>query len=198
MKVTSNFRFITLSLCFLCIISMSNAQRLNNFSNKNTIENRWYAGGNIGLQFGDQTLIDISPLIGYKISESFHTGISATYKYYNYKKAFWDPYNSKWLDYSSNIFGGSIFGRYFIIPELFAHAEFEMLSLSYDNYYQGNDNIYKATKNEIVPGLFLGGGYRQYISDNASFDIMGLWNFLESENSPYQNPVIRIGFTAGF
>ncbi|MCK9616624.1 MAG: hypothetical protein M0R21_02200 [Lentimicrobiaceae bacterium] len=158
-------------------------------------DNRWFTGGNIGFQFGDQTFIDISPLCGYKVIENFHAGISATYKYYQYKKAFYDPYRAKWLSYTGNIIGGSVFARYFVIPEVFANLEYEMLWLSFDDFYDNGNTISKARETRYVPSLLAGGGYRQYISDKTSFDIVVLWNFLESQYSPYDNPIIRIGFS---
>ena len=45
-------------------------------------KDRIYFGGNLGLQFGNQTYIDISPLIGYKVTEKFSAGFGVTYIYY--------------------------------------------------------------------------------------------------------------------
>jgi hypothetical protein len=45
--------------------------------------------------------------------------------------------------------------------------------------------------------VLLGGGYRQWIGNKAFMTLMILWNVNEQLYSPYQNPVIRIGFGAG-
>src|SRR5436190_23959647 len=62
---------------------------------------RLFFGGNIGLQFGTYTYVDVSPLVGYKVTEKFHTGIGATYIYYSV--------SGGGYDYSTNIYGGRVF-----------------------------------------------------------------------------------------
>lgn len=140
---------------------------------------RLYFGGNIGLQFGSVTFIDVSPLVGYKVTEDFSIGAGITYIYikYNY-------FNS----YSTDIYGGRIFSRYYFLENLFAHAEVEQLSGQWD---------YFTNRRFFVTSVLAGAGYRQPISDRASMNLLVLWNFNESIYSPYTNPVIRGGITIG-
>ena len=153
------------------------AQNIEN-GNKLKKENI-FLGGNLGLQFGNVTIIDVSPIVGYKVTEKFSIGIGAKYQYINYR-----DYN-----YSFNVYGGSIFGRYNISDYLFAHVEYEVLNMpSIVNMNDIRTN---------VSSLFVGGGYRQKISKNSSFNIMGLWNLNESLESPYTNPIIRISLDIG-
>jgi len=64
---------------------------------------RIYIGGNFGLQFGNYTIVDLSPQIGYRITDRLTSGIGITYMYLKYT----DPvYN---FSYKTNIYGGSIF-----------------------------------------------------------------------------------------
>ena len=46
--------------------------------------------------------------------------------------------------------------------------------------------------------FLVGGGYRQQIGGNAAMNLMVLWNLNDTYDSPYTNPIIRIGFSAGF
>ena len=140
-------------------------------------------GGYLGAQFGDVTFIEVSPLASYRITPKFHAGIGLTYQYYkiNYSGA---------PDYSTSSYGGSIFARYFIWRDLFAHVEYAPL---YVNYYDFNMVKYGTWVNDIL----LGGGYRQWIGEKAFMSIMFLWNVNESFYSPYSNPIIRIGFGVG-
>lgn len=138
-----------------------------------------FTGGNFGLQFGTVTLVDISPVIGYKITPKFSAAIGVTYTYYKderYVPAF-----------VQNIYGARLIGRYFIFDNLFVHAECEGLNSKWD-YYQ---------KPFTIINVLGGAGYRQAVTDNLYFDAMLLWNFTPSVYTPYNNPIIRIGFNIG-
>ncbi len=148
-----------------------------------SIFDRLYFGGGVGLNFGTQTYIEISPIVGYKITDRFSAGLGLKYIYYKY--------NDDYLNYSTNIYGGGPFARYFVLEGLFIHTEFEVLNLEVPDplsyrYYRAN-----------ITSVFLGGGYRQMIGNSSSLDILLLYNINESRNSPYQNPIIRIGFGFG-
>jgi len=143
----------------------------------------------LGLQFGNVTLVDISPLIGYKIYPRIGIGISPTYKYYAYKY----DYGTYSVDEKSNVFGGSIFGRVIIYQNIFGHAEYEYL------FYKIKDQQYASqTISKDFQSVLVGAGYREAISENAYMYLLVLWNLNETIDSPYNNPVIRAGFSIGF
>jgi hypothetical protein len=137
-----------------------------------------FTGGNFGLQFGTITLIDISPLIGYKINKRFTAAFGVTYTFYR---------DSRPPVYTQNIYGARLIGRYFIFNNLFVHAEYEGLNSKWI-YLKEPFTIYNA---------LAGAGYRQAVSDRLFFDAMVLWNFTPSIYTPYNNPIIRIGFNIG-
>ena len=66
-------------------------------------------------------------------------------------------------------------------------VEYEALSFDY----------YQDTR-QWINSLFIGGGYYQDIGGRAYTSIAILFNVLETPDSPYVNPIIRIGFGAGF
>lgn len=169
-------------LLFLFIIINLTAQNLPEKEIKAPWTKKIFFGGDLGLQFGNTTFINVSPIVGYKFTEKIVGGIGITYQYLNYKDA----------DYSTNIYGGSLFGRYYITESLFAHAEYQVLSFEPYNYY----TFSKAVRTNIESYL-IGGGYKQAVSGNISFNIMVLWNLSNSIYSPYTNPVIRAGFDIG-
>lgn len=146
---------------------------------------RVYTGGGIGLQFGSQTFINVSPLIGYRLTEKFSVGLSATYLYYRYK-----DYNPAY-SFSSNTYGGSVFSRYLIFENLFAHVEYEVLRL------EARDNVSRLLGTKDITSVLVGGGYRQMLGDRSSINLMLLYNLNETTYSPYQNPIIRISFGIG-
>jgi hypothetical protein len=141
-----------------------------------------FVGGNLGMQFGTATFIDVSPLVGYRINDRIWAGVGATYQYYHYK--------DKNYDFTTNIYGGRIFGRYFFTQNLFTHAEYELLNLeAYDLY---------PPRRVEVGSLLVGGGYMQRFGGNTGLSIMILYNFTESAYTPYQNPIIRVGMVFAF
>jgi len=150
-----------------------------------------FYGGNLGLQFGNVTLVDISPLIGYKINPRVGIGLSPTYKYFAYKSYYY-YYDSP--DLKTNVFGASIFGRVIVYENLFAHAEYEYLTYKIKEDSQGSTQTYTKDYQSVL----VGGGYREPISEHSFMYILMLWNLNETIDSPYTNPIIRVGFSLGF
>jgi len=152
---------------------------------KNDIKSRLFYGGGFGLQFGNITLIEVSPLIGYKVTPKFSVGAGPSYKYYRYKNYY---INGNQLQ--TNVIGGSIFARYTIYENIFAHTEYE--SLFYHTKAPG-----AVPERKQYNSLFVGGGYQQNIGENSGMYILVLWNLNDTPDSPYSNPVIRVGFNIG-
>jgi len=145
-------------------------------------------GGSLGAQFGDITFIDIAPIASYRVTKNFYAGLGLTYMFYKSRST---PY---YPEYKSSSYGGSVFGRYFVWKDLFVHAEYAPL---YVGYY-GYDALGTWGKGHAwVQDIFLGGGYRQWVSNKAFLSLMLLWNINETYYSPYSNPIIRIGFGVG-
>jgi hypothetical protein len=151
------------------------------------LSERLFFGGGLGLQFGTLTLIDVSPMVGCKLTNRIGIGISPTYKYYRYKN-----YYGNDLDLRTNILGGSIFARGYIYQGLFAQTEYEYLEYKYNDPYTSGKLI------KDIWSLFVGGGYSQPIGGKASLYLMVLWNLHDTADSPYTNPVVRTGLSLGF
>ncbi len=149
---------------------------------------RLFYGGSLGLQFGSVTLVDISPLIGYKITPRIGVGVSPTYKYYRFRNYYGQSYDLK-----TNVIGGSLFARVLILESIFAHAEYEYLT------YKSKDLAVSSVsvRNEYN-SVLVGAGYREPISSNGYMYLLLLWNLNETIDSPYTNPIIRAGFSIGF
>jgi hypothetical protein len=176
---------------------------------------RIYLGGSLGFGISTKsTLIDVSPVVGYALTDELIPGLGFTYKYYQYNDYYLDLGSNETTDLKTNMYGISVFVRYFltkteipVIENTFLHAEVEPL-IFVNNYtlvpfQQGNyidvfGNYYTKEKDAIsLTGIFLGGGYRQLINEKAYLYIEVLWNFNEELYSPYSNPRIRIGVAAG-
>jgi len=148
--------------------------------NSDSFSDRVNFGGNFGLSFGTITAIDISPLVVYRVSDKIQVGPGLTYIYYNYKQG---RYN-----YTTTQFGGRFFGRYFILPDVFAHAEIEALNIGVQNA------DYRGRFTQVYP--LLGGGYKQAFGNNGGVFVTALYNLnYQTNKSAYNSPfILRIGF----
>jgi len=169
----------------------ANQQRNQQSSRNNagSFKDRLYFGGSLGLQFGNVTYIEVSPIVGYRVTEKLRTGVGLRYIYYKYDDDFLIR------AYESSIYGGSIFGSYYILPNLFAHVEFEMLNLDVPNNVSNNGD-YNLVR-EWIASTMVGGGYAQSLGGRSALTIMLLWNLTEEQYTPYSNPVIRVGINVG-
>lgn len=154
-------------------------------------------GGGVGLQFGTITLIDVSPVIGYRITPKLESGIGLTYKYYRYKDFYFDQTTFQRFDLKSNIYGASLYSRYHILENIFAHVEVERLQYNFDNIYYSGGLMMRDPTTAYVTGIFVGGGLRQRISAGSYFYILALWNLNDDAMSPYSNPILRMGVLFG-
>jgi hypothetical protein len=90
-------------LLFFGVQFASYAQREIDPEAKFSFKDRVYYGGNLGLQLGTVTLIDLSPLAGVMLSPKFSTGLGATYQYYD---------DNRFQGAAGSSFGGRAFARY--------------------------------------------------------------------------------------
>jgi hypothetical protein len=170
-------RISVLLLSLICFYTEGYSQR--GIEPKESFSDRLFYGGNFGLMFGTITYVELSPLVGYRITERLSAGPGISYIYLQ----------DNMYNLSTSIYGGRLFTRYNITDYLFGHGEYEVLNRDSFNPLEGRVN---------VTNLLLGGGYRQRLGENSFLSIMGLWNFNESAYSIYRNPIIRMGFSAGF
>lgn len=174
--------FIAITLLFSILFSI-NTKAQSGFS-----WNRVQVGGNFGASFAkDQTLLAISPTIGYRVTERLTLGTGIIYQYYRYK---FTTYDFKFKNY-----GAKIFGTYQLNDFLVLHSEYESLNL--ENIKFNSIGLPDGTERRTIGSLFVGGGYRQYISAKSVLDLMVLYNLTETPYTPYSNPIIKVGFGFG-
>ena len=127
-------------------------QREKSKSEAIPFKDRLMVNGNFGLQFGDITLIDLSPMVGYKFSDRFVAGPGVMYQYLGLK------------NYGSyHIYGGKVFGRAAVFEKIFAHTEYELLNLPRLTQNPATKEIDETRTN--ISSLLVGGGYRLMIGD---------------------------------
>lgn len=173
---------ITSVAVLICFCLLSAAQT----TGKTPFKEKLFTGGNLGLTFGSYTNIIISPVIGAKLNEKVYAGLGIEYQYTKDKR-----FNPS-LTY--NQYGGRVFAQYNIVPKVYAHTEFAGYSM--ERYF---NTIPMSKERGFVPFIYIGGGYRQMISERAFFSMQILFDVLQDAHSPYKawEPIYSVGFGVG-
>lgn len=177
--------FLILLSSMLCIQSYSQYDPDYNSNDEEDLsqlsfKDRLYTGGNFWASFGTFTNLEISPLLGYRVTKDYSVGMGLKYNYFKRNLA---PV------FSTSIYGGSAFTRYSFFDRLVAHAEFELLSVELFNGAQ-------ASQRTLVPIGLVGGG----VTING-FQALLLYDLIGDVNNPYIGtfgPNSRIYLRAGF
>ena len=124
------------------------------------VNNKIYYGGSIGFNFwNDYFYISASPWIGYKFSPKFSVWAKILYSYLSDDR--YDPYPTL----KTHNFGSSIFIRYKISQNLYAHSAFVYSSYERIKSFNINQQTYETERNWIS-FLLVGAGYMQSIRKN--------------------------------
>jgi len=175
----------------------------NSFSQDDT-ENKgkFFITPDIGLMFGTVTSIEISPMLGYYLTNRLSVAAGFRYEYYKDSRAYfgYDPYQT-------SIYGPRTQLRFTFIENIDNILPLKMYSalfLQVENETLSLESRYYAFPNYEDEGRFwknytlFGGGIRQPVAPNLVFNAVILWDIDNSTVSPYTNPIIRIGFQYNF
>ena len=165
-----------------------------------SLRDRIFFGGNIALQIGTYTDIELSPTVGYYITPRWSAGIGGTYRYINIKYWYRD-FNGNWHRLKTDIWGGRLFTNYVIINNvsewvplgmnfrIFAHSEYEFLRFE-GRFFENPPSDYVWQQSVLA-----GGGLRFPTGKRSSMNLTLLWYlYSEPRNSHSSGPIIRIGF----
>lgn len=177
-------------ILFVLIIASSSLYGQRERNDKPPVRERLFFGGNLGLQFGTITDIEVSPLVGIWVLPRVAIAAGPSYRYYK------DPYDR------TSIYGGSSYVQFMFLQDLnniiplgihaglFIQAEYELLSLE-SSFFRTNPD--DAGRFFSGTGLF-GGGISQYISERSALNLSFLWALNDEGYGIYGNPEIRISF----
>lgn len=156
-------------------------------------ENLFY-GGSFGLSFGDYTLVNISPQVGYRFNRYFAAGGGVNFLYSSYKRRY-----NVGADYKENYgnAGINIFGRVYPIEYLLLQIQPEA------NYVWGKikypDGTHAKLDGQVIPSLLGGAGAVIPTGGRGSFIAMVQYDLLQNNRSPYQNRAFyNFGYNIGF
>ena len=143
-------------------------------------------GGGIGLQFGDYTLVNIAPQVGYDFSKMFNAGVGLTYTYWK------DSYYDRSIRYkeSSSYFGFNVYGRFYPIDYIVLMAQPE-INRMWRTVKYGNE---KSSESKFVPAVLVGAGLRL-----GPVTAMIQYDVVQDDNTPYgDNIFYSVGYTFSF
>jgi hypothetical protein len=153
------------------------------------LSQRLFFGGNLGLQFGTITDIQVAPVIGIWLLPRLSLAVGPDYRYYKFQKE------------TTAIYGGKSYVQFVVIKDIgtflpiganmgiFLQIEDDLLSLESSFW----DNPI-ASKRFNLNTVLAGGGISQQIGRRSSMDIAFLWTLNEPVYSLYGTPEFRISF----
>ncbi|NJM14378.1 MAG: hypothetical protein HC896_02480 [Bacteroidales bacterium] len=161
------------------------------------VSEKVYFGGNFGLYFGnDYSYVEVSPLVGYRITPRLSSGVGATYIYYHFGQQ----------GISTHIYGGRVFSEYTFIHDLqnllnigfngsfSLYTEFEVLSLEKKYFYVVNTTLSEEPGRYLQPAWWVGLNIGLPLGQRGRFNFGILWDLLNTRNSLYSSPHVRAGF----
>lgn len=144
--------------------------------------------------------IGIEPNIAYQILPKTYLGIGGAVLYYNTENTVYDVAENNVTQTGVKdrvwYFGGSSFLQFvpFENKETFVKNMFLQTSIEAlfgNGKYKSNGNTYSYTTENYTP--FVSIGYKQPLSEKMSLNILLAFKLNDENDSPYKNPVIRVG-----
>ena len=132
-----------------------------------------YFGGDVQLQFGTISVINISPVMGYKVTETTSFGIGPVYERYSNGIS------------STQVYGGRLIAKQILGEVFIGQAEYE-------------DLVIKSNTKSRLQRFLVGGGYREHLGGNIYAQLIFLWDVTHTNKSYNSSPLVyRGGITIG-
>ncbi len=184
-----------LSIILLLVLYLFKASYAQDPEN---LKGGFYLAPDFGLMLGSINNIELSPALGYHISERFSLAAGFKYEFYSQTRLY-----ASQPAFKTHIYGPRAFARYTLFKNLgdflpigmntalFAHMEYESSSLE-KKYFQpisisDEGRFWYST-------ILVGGGFSQDASERIKVNVLLLWDTDGGYTSLYNNPIIRFGF----
>jgi len=156
-----------------------------------------FAGGNFALNFGNITIVNISPQLGYRFNRYFAAGVGVNAQYSSFRTVNASD-GSTYSRENYGVAGFNIFGRFYPIEQVILQVQPEA------NYVWGKIKYYNPTEQfkldgKMVPSLLLGAGGAIPTGGAGAFIVMAQYDVLQSDRTPYGNKIFfNFGYNFGF
>lgn len=176
MRQSISFAILIVCGLFGTAFGQANGQQ----ENEERFRDKLFTGGSVGVSLGSYTNVNFSPIIGARLTDQFYAGAGIEYQYTRYKYAR--------ETYTSSQYGGRLFTQYNVVPQLYLHTEFSLVNLEHYTLNQKDRSF--------VPFLYVGGGYRQLLTNRSFVTFQVLFDVIQDKNSPYNSwePIYSVGF----
>lgn len=168
----------------------------DNVEKKGFQKEKLFLGGNFGLTFGNFTLINVSPQLGYRFTDLFAAGAGINGQYISIRNR--DINGDVYSRSSLGIAGLNVFGRVYPIKQIMLQVQPEAnYVFGRDIYYTGYPSGTFRRNAEIVPSLLMGGGAVLPAGRGAML-LTVFYDVMQHSLSPYgRRPIYNIGYNIG-
>jgi hypothetical protein len=150
-----------------------------------------FIGGNFGLMFGNTTLINISPQVGYRFSQLFAAGIGINGQYSSQRVFTMSGQEGR---QKLGIVGLNVFGRIYPLDQLMLQVQPEANYLFGNVKFPGLNPETTKIDASIVPSLLVGGGL-VLPAGRGAFIASVFVDILQHEKTPYgTRPIYNFGY----
>lgn len=185
-----------LAACLLVLTVFTVHAQEEDAPKKGFDKEKLFFGGNFGLGFGSyQTIVNVSPQVGYRFNQYLAAGVGVNFIYSSYRQRF-EPSTYDYKE-SYGVTGLNIFGRVYPLEFFLLQIQPEM------NYTWGKIKYYDGSPDQkldakFVPSL-VGGAGAVIPAGRGSFLLMVQYDLLQNERSPYGNRAFyNFGYNIGF
>lgn len=179
-----NQRLPLAAISLMLVASLSHAQ--SGFDGS-----RLFYGGNFGVRFGNNTFVNLSPQVGYRVNERFAAGggINCVASSLTYRTPAGDRLSRESFGYA----GLNAFGRFFPLSSVFLSLQPEYnYSWGKLRYFNGQPEVKSPAA--FVPCLLVGAG-TVIPSGRGALIAMLQYDLAGNARSPYgRNPFVTFGF----
>ncbi|WP_152616727.1 hypothetical protein [Flavihumibacter solisilvae] len=162
---------------------------------------RLFVGGNFGLSFGNYTLVNLSPQVGYRFNNYLAAGIGINGQYTQIKHE--DINGNTAARENYGVAGLNIFGRFYPIQQAFILVQPE-LNYIWGSYKYYDPEIKSSLNAKILPSLLVGAGGVLPMGGAGGLLVMVQYDVLHKTGNGYDpgtpygsNAFFSIGFNFG-
>jgi hypothetical protein len=191
-------RYVIICCCFIgSMVSQANAQDDAPLEKKGFDKSRLFGGGNFALNFGNITIVNISPQLGYRFNDYLAAGVGVNAQYSSFRTL--NAYDgSTYSRENYGVAGLNIFGRVYPIKQVLIQLQPELNNVwGKVKYYDPANEI--RLKGKLVPSLLAGAGGAIPMGGAGAFIVMAQYDLLQSERTPYGSRIFfNFGYNFGF
>ena len=203
-KITEMKKILVPILLVCIFISSARAQDSTGTDEpkKGFDRSRLFVGGNFGLSFGDYTIVNVSPQVGYRFNQYLAAGIGINGQYTQIK--YEDVNGDTWQRENYGVAGMNIFGRFYPIQQAFVSLQPELNYIWGSVKQYGNPETKYSLNAKIIPSMLVGAGGVLPMGGAGGLLVMVQYDVLHKSGTgndpgtPYgSNAFFSIGFNFG-